>query len=108
MGPVAYAAETVQGWNPETRCEIAIGAPAYCGFFQLPSQLARDGCGPCVQRCHSGGAFHGRTIDSSSDLDLAFVIEGTQAAHLLMDSGRVSYARDAHIDLRRRFGWNHV
>src|SRR6267378_1291682 len=38
---VAYAAETVQGWNPEARGEIAIRATAHRRFFETPSQLAR-------------------------------------------------------------------
>jgi predicted component of type VI protein secretion system len=61
-----------------------------------------------VQRGYSGGALHGRTIDSSADFDFAFAIEGTKAAHLLIDSGRIFHARDAYVDLRGRFGRNHV
>ena len=93
---------------PETRGEIAIGAAAYRGFSKLPSQLARDGGGLRVQRCHSRSAFHRGTIDSSSDLDFAFAVEGAKAAHLPVDSGGVFYARDANIDLRRGFRRNHV
>src|SRR5208282_1244612 len=108
MRSVAYAAETVERRNTQTCGEITIGTAAYCGFSEFPSQFARDGCSLRVQRGHSGSALHGRTVDSSGDFDLAFAVEGTQAAHLFVDPGRVFPARDAHIDLRRRFGGHHV
>src|ERR1019366_7804542 len=41
-------------------------------------------------------------------LDFALAVEGAQAAHLLIDSGCVFHARDANIDLCRRFRRNHV
>src|ERR1035441_1701014 len=57
VGPVAYGAETVEGWDAQTGGEIAIGAAAHRGFAKLPSQVACDRDGLCVQGRYSGGAF---------------------------------------------------
>ena len=108
MRSVAYTAEPVQGWNAQSGGKVAVGTPAHRGFAQLPSQLAGYAAGLRVQSRYSGGALHRRTINTSADFDLAFAIEGTKTAHLLVDSGSIFHAGYTHVDLCRGFGRNHV
>src|SRR5271168_2929432 len=108
MRSVAYTAEPVQGWNAQSGGEVAVGSPAHRGFAQLPSQLAGYVSGLCVERGYSGGALHGRAVNTSADFDLAFAIEGTKTAHFLVNSGSIFHAGYTHVDLCGGFGWNHV
>ena len=68
MSAVAYGAEAIESWNPESRSEIAVRAATCSRFPQIQSQLFREGFCTGIK---SGAmlAFEWRAIEAAPDFD---------------------------------------
>src|SRR5215469_4243897 len=108
VGAVPDTSQAIEGGNPEAGSEIAIGAAAYRGLAQFPTQVAGDVDCLVVELDNAGCPFQGRAVDASGDLQLAFAIEGLQGAQLPVDYGSVFHARHANVEAGRSLGCNHV
>src|SRR5580700_12337617 len=105
---IADTAHAVERGNAHAGGEVAVGAAAYGGFFELPSHLEGDRLRFFVKGCYSGGSLHGEAVDSSGHLEFAVLVEGLECAQLSVKAGRLFRALDADIDAYGRFSCDHI
>ena len=83
---LAHASQTVQRRNSEARGEVAVRTATHRRLSEPPPELLRDLCRFPVERCYSCCAFHGRTVQTATDFQLALGVEGPKRAQLAIDS----------------------
>src|SRR5580698_8106551 len=108
MRAVTDSAESIQCGDAKASGEVSIRASTDCGLFELPVHLFSDGAGLLVKRRHFRSPLHGRTIDSSADLQFALTIERLQGTESSIDASGVFDAGNAHVDHGTGFGGDYI
>src|SRR5580700_1900693 len=82
---IADTAHAVERGNAHAGGEVAVGAAAYGGFFELPSHLEGNLLGFLAQGRYSSVSLHREAVDAARHLQFAVLVEGLEGAQLTIE-----------------------
>ena len=104
-----HGAQTVQRWDAERGCEIAVGAAAGGGFFKFDAQLARQLAGQCEQRAMAvrsiGGRLNPPAISSEQRLSTGLSARNLRSSDCASRRRGTRISISAELRLRSRSIW---
>src|SRR6059058_546541 len=94
-----YRTQTIECWNAETSCEVAVRASAHRDLLEFESESASD-CLRLLEQCgHLPGSFQWRAVDATLDGQRAVLVYRAQVLHTFLHHRPITLACDAEIDL---------
>ena len=108
MRAVSDGSKAVERRNSDRRSEIAVGGSAGGAFVEFDSDFFSDFARYFKKTSRIRVAFHGRTIDSSANLQGRASEARLQSTDRLCDSRRFFVAGDSDIDVHSGLGGHNI